>query len=269
MWGDPEPTPGEVDADLGYKTRWKNSCYPSPSWTAQPQAAQLAPAAEGKVKVWKEVAALGDRGIKQPRGICCLLHLSQFPSSQEQQGHLCGLLIPVGRLLQHFWIFFLTFKISWQTPGMEVRLRRAKLDWERSEDPGITAQNVSHTLHALRVYPPALGFAARHKETSHPCLCVEWVSITAGLGDPVHVGHPSKPFSAITAHVCNQTCSDPYPVLRDVIPYQLLLISFFLSLLASFRHIQILRLLHQMRCDPLPPDTDWGKLGTKSPLHIR
>lgn len=152
MWGDPEPTPGEVDADLGYKTRWKNSCYPSLSWTAQPQAARPAPAAEGKVKVWKEVAALGDRGIKQPQGICCLLHLSQFPSSQEQQAHLRGLLIPVGSLLQHFWIFFLTFKISWQTPGMEVALRRAKLDWERSEDPGITAQNVSHTLHALRVF---------------------------------------------------------------------------------------------------------------------
>lgn len=78
-----------------------------------------------------------------------------------------------------------------------------------------------------------------------------------------------QPSLAITARVCNQTCSDPYPVLHDIISYQLLLISFFLSLLASFRHIQILRLLHQMRSDPLPPDTDWGKLGTKSPLHLR
>lgn len=67
VWGDPEPTPGEVDDDLGYKKTWKTSCSPSPSWRAQPQAAWLAPAAEGKVKVWEEVAAPGDRGTKAPK----------------------------------------------------------------------------------------------------------------------------------------------------------------------------------------------------------
>jgi len=66
LWGHPQPTTGEVNDDLGYKKRWRNSCYPSPSWTAQPQAAWLAPAAEGKVKVWKKVTALGNRGTKHP-----------------------------------------------------------------------------------------------------------------------------------------------------------------------------------------------------------
>lgn len=94
------------------------------------------------------------------------------------------------------------------------------------------------------------------------------VLITAGLGAATPAGQPSA-LLAITVHVCNQTASSPYPVLRDIILYQLLLISFFLSLLASIQPIQIFHLLHQMHCDLLPPatDTDWGKLGTKSPLQ--
>lgn len=137
---------------------------------------------------------------------------------------------------------------------MEWSLRRSKLDWERLENPGITAWNISHSLHAFGVFFQLFIFPLR---PSNP-VCVKWVSIPVDLGD----------LDNYCSHV-QPKCSDPYPVLHDIIPYQLLLISCFLSLLASFRHIQILRLLHQICCDPLPPDTDWGKLGTKSPLCVR
>lgn len=70
---------------------------------------------------------------------------------------------------------------------MEARLRRAE---ERSEDPGITAWNISHTLHAPGLLLWLLVLL-QDKELSHPCLCVEWGSVTAGLGDLGHVGHPS------------------------------------------------------------------------------
>lgn len=137
-----------------------------------------------------------------------------------------------------------------------------------SEDPEITAWNISCTLHTLGVFLQLLALlpGTRRPSTPAPAWCGSLSQLVWVI--PFMLDTP-QPFLAITAHVCNQTCSDPYTVLHDIIPYQLLLISFFLSLIASFRHIQILRLLHQMRCGPLPPDTDWGKLGTKSPLRIR
>lgn len=266
VWGDPEPTPGEADDDLEYKKRWKNSCYPSLSWTAQPQAVWLAPAAEGKVKVWKEVAALGDKGTKQPWSICHLPHLSQFPSGQEQQAHLCRSLLPVGHLLQRFWSSFLTFKISWQTPGMEERWKRWVSLGKAGEPWDYCTEYLSY-LTCPYGFPPAFGFAARHKETSHPCLCVEWVFVTAGLGDPVRVGHPSAFLGNYCSRVQpNMLWSIPCAAWHNPVSVTAY---FLLFVPSSLVQTQILRLLHQMRCDPLPPDTDWGKLGTKSPLHIR
>lgn len=137
-----------------------------------------------------------------------------------------------------------------------------------SEDPEITAWNISCTSHTLGVFLQLLALLPGTRRPSTPAPAWRGSSSQLVWVIPFMLDTP-QPFLVITAHVCNQTCSDPYPVLHDIIPYQLLLISFFLSLIASFRHIQILRLLHQMRCGPLPPDTDWGKLGTKSPLCIR
>lgn len=77
MWGAPEPAPGEVNDDLGYKKRWKSSCLLFGLDSTAP-GCMAAPATEGKVGVWKEVAALGDRGTNQPQR---LLPASSLPVS--------------------------------------------------------------------------------------------------------------------------------------------------------------------------------------------
>lgn len=150
------------------------------------------------------------------------------PSShQEQQAHLCRSLLPPAALLG--LLPDLDKPQVWKKDG------RAESAREKSEDPGITAQNISCTLHGLRdflqllVLLPGTGRAATPASAWSRALPQLVWAIPFMLDTP-------QPFLAVTAHMCNQTCSSPYPVLHDLIPYQLLLISFVLSLLASFRH---------------------------------
>lgn len=109
-------------------------------------------------------------------------------------------------------------------------------------------------------FPSALGFAAQHEE-----IIPLWSPSQPGW--LYTCTDAPQPFSAITFHVCNPTHSSPYPVLCDIILDQLLLISFFLFLLASIRRIHIFHLLHQTCRASLPPATDTdGKTQHHEPI---
>lgn len=162
---------------------------------------------------------------------------------------------PAGYLLQHFWIFFLIFKVSWQTPHMEARLRRAKLDCKSLEDPGITSWTISHTLHTLGVFLQLLSLLPGTGRPGTPASV--WGESPSDLGDPIHVGHPSgflgNLFSCVQPDmlwsILHAVWQNPVSVTAD----------FLLFVLSGLTQTRIPHLLHQMHCNPLPPDTDWEK----------